>query len=80
MKLNPPETAPKDRLILADLGHPYIRLFPTVWNKYNGTWEIFRVSRTQMFNGSVLDHAAEDSDWLLGWLPMPQIDENGNVQ
>jgi len=62
VKLNPPETAPKDgSLILAynNTNFPVI----TRWNPRSGVW-------MGTFTGFELH----------GWLPLPTIDDEGNVK
>jgi len=78
MKLNPPDTAPKDALILAAFGTD---MYPAVWNEHCGAWEIAYVESMRM--GIRKWHEFEIDEMnpgrITGWLPLPQIDYEGNV-
>jgi len=77
MKLNPPETAPKDALILAAFG---TELHPAVWNEHRLIWMIVEVST--VFCPSrywyELEIDEREREEIAGWLPMPIIDGKGN--
>jgi len=81
MKLNPPETAPKNKFILADFGYGFLLL--AIWSEPDSAWS------AAMSNGNLIG----DEEWemyfetetflpqyLRGWLPMPQIDDEGNLR
>jgi len=75
MKLNPPQTAPRDfTLFLADFGYPW--LLPTMWNPVDSKWVVATI-QTGLFNGEYNDNYfesdREESDALLGWVGMPKI-------
>jgi len=80
MKLNPPETAPKGAMILADFGHG---LVPAIWSSYDKDWSVAEVEA--YCPGDSYDEYrgftnSEDNRLeMLGWLPLPKIDEDGNV-
>jgi len=75
MTLNPPETAPKDDFILGVFNQEK-RMYPVVWNHDEGTWQfVVRSSYPYCTVASYL----EWTDKLTGWLPLPKIDEEGNV-
>jgi len=78
MKLNPPETAPKDELILALFGQVKY-LYPAVWNDRYGIWEFAVRAYAPRGNGSQVEAEEEWDNELTGWLPMPQIDDEGDV-
>jgi len=84
MKLNPPETAPLSRVII---GHFKNRknMVLTIWDAGLGRWfvpifaheyhpEVNKVKSVRLFNPQTYLKSE-----LLGWLPMPKIDDEGNV-
>jgi len=85
MKLNPPETAPKDgagTAIMGDFGTD--RIMYAVWNGYEQKWLCaFSQSKCYMplpkgdFHIEKTYHPHSD---LRGWLPLPTIDDEGNVK
>jgi len=71
MKLNPPETAPKDGSVILVWFGKYKTPLPVTWSDNAYMWVVdvgARGAKTHLF-----------PDSLRGWLPMPQIDEEGNV-
>jgi len=82
MKLNRPETAPKDTdrtftVILADFGNGYLQ--PAVWNAAGMTWsaaEVKVVNRMvwdeRYFKPKTIDHSE-----MRGWLPIPTMTQTG---
>jgi len=78
MKLNPPETAPKDgRTILAVFeGGKY--LHSAIWHNDSQTWTGNWVVALGLDNG-FFSITPRPYKKLTGWLPMPQIDGEGNV-
>jgi len=80
MKLNPPETAPKDGEILASFDNVFLLL--ATWNFFESAWSVSILHTrtvgsypTQIwYKSHVIEHKH-----LRGWLPMPKIDDQGNV-
>lgn len=70
MKLNPMNTAPKDRPILLDLGLPWIVY--GAWNGANGEWSYANM-QTGLYGGEWSDtyFETEYEKEPLGWLPLP---------
>jgi len=82
MKLNPPETAPRNSLVL---GHfkGVAAMIPMIWDYEYERWivpwlmeeacegssGVMRVFRNNYFRSGA----------LTGWIPMPGVDEDGNV-
>ena len=74
MKLNPPETAPKDGTQI--LGHFYYRWFClAVWNPFSEEWVICQLEGNYVggledlsFTNEYIKH--ED---LVGWIPLPNL-------
>jgi len=81
MKLNPPETAPKNAFILADFGHRFLLL--AIWSEPDSAWSTAMSAASQIdgeewemyFETETFQHK-----YLRGWLPMPEIDDEGNVR
>jgi len=72
--MNPPETAPRDCIILADFGWPWI--LPARWNPIDGKWATVTLQCGPV-DGQWEDYYFEseqelDSD-LKGWLPTPVV-------
>jgi len=73
-KWQTPETAPKDDVIIANLGFP----FPLVatWNKPSGQWVTANLE-VDLYHGEWNDtsfcneYFAEKE--LLGWMPLPEV-------
>lgn len=66
-----PETAPKDRAILADFGWPWAVV--ARWSVYAGEWVVASIE------GNVCD-GLDDPSWiteyereLLGWMVLPEV-------
>lgn len=74
-KLNPPETAPKDEIILVDVGMPW--LFIGKFSPSDNEWVVAEPSMS--FHGNDKEWWFENEYYedILGWLPMPAI-ERGN--
>jgi len=80
MKLNPPETAPKDRVILADFG--YRHLSPAIWSPYGERWCIAAIAQAEYGDEEpemYFENECFMSPRMRGWLPLPKIDDEGNV-
>jgi len=73
MKLNPPETAPKDGTEILATFYKSKQLQPTVWNIKDAVWLM-----AFAYEGSFLIFSAQMKA-MTGWLPMPTIDDQGNV-
>jgi len=80
MKLNPPETAPKDgTLILAKFGRR--ELEPAVWISRYREWKVSRFHKPKDWGDLPTFVCWEfEEDKLRGWLPLPNIDDEGNVK
>jgi len=81
MKLNPPETAPKNEVILADFGEG--NFMPAIWNPADRNWStVLTVDTDPRFPPQTVyfEDTAMEPRFLRGWLPMPQIDDQGNVR
>jgi len=85
MKLNPPETAPHDSLVL---GHfkGMDSMIPMAWDYVFACWVIPR-EKAQVYRDQSNDRGAVSfqndclhRDELTGWMPMPTIDDEGNVK
>jgi len=82
MKLNPPETAPRDKrfpdVILAYFKQDDFHFMcAAVWNAVVGKWII--AQRNRSHPPSSFETLFIGDGNLTGWLPMPQIDGEGNV-
>jgi len=82
MKLNPPETAPRDSLVL---GHfkGMASMIPMAWDYVFACWSVPR-EKAQVYRsndrGAVSFRSdALHPDALIGWIPMPRVDEEGNA-
>jgi len=84
MKLNPPETAPRNALVL---GHfkGMTTMIPMTWDYVFACWVVPR-EKAQVYRDRSNDRGAVSfrnddlhPDALIGWLPLPQIDDEGNV-
>jgi len=80
MKLNPPETAPRHNrfsdVILACFSDASFHFMcSAVWNAGAEKWLIAQRNRSH----TSFETLFEDDRNLTGWLPMPQIDDEGNV-
>jgi len=73
MKLNPPETAPKDGSVF--FGHFYRtqQLWPAKWDVTPGKWSVVGYAN----RGFLAMHVDEQD--LTEWTPLPTIDHEGNV-
>ena len=72
MKLQPMDKAPKDKVILIDVGYSF--LTPAMWNHLNQTWVYCMLQcdddgQDTWFNN---EHEAEPS----GWVTMPDISKD----
>lgn len=64
--LQPPATAPKSAMILADVGSEW--LLPAMWSGCDQCWKVF-------VGVSIRDYSPEQfSEKLKGWLPVPDMD------
>ena len=72
--MNPPSTAPKDRLILADFGWPWIQ--QAHWCEASGKWAVATL-QCQPVDGEWDDYYFETEyehpSALLGWVPVPDV-------
>lgn len=72
-QLNPPETAPKDRLFLGHFGWPW--LVVAVWNPVQGEWATAQ-AEASMFEGEAELYFVtewEKPENLQGWQELPEI-------
>jgi len=72
----PPETAPKDRVILGEFGCP--TMLPTIWNPIHQQWCIAMLD-VDLYEGEWQDtsftNEYADASRLKGWLPMKWVDK-----
>jgi len=80
MKLNPPETAPKKGAIFAKFNGS--QLLPAVWDSNGHAWNVAMTFAIKV-NVKPLPVQFESinilPERLTGWIPIPRIDEKGNV-
>lgn len=71
---NPPETAPCDRLFLADTGMPWVCL--AIWNEPSGKWCVTELE-IGLFDGewndASISHTFEPANALRGWMELPEL-------
>ena len=69
--MNPPETAPKDQLILIDIGCPW--LVCAVWNEPDNKWS-YASLQTELYLGKCNDNyfETETAETIKGWIPLPE--------
>jgi|GEM_PF-2477322 len=87
MKLNPPETAPKDGTIILALFKTTKNLVPAVWCLFQDSfgeheyWDhactAINEDEPEFIYG--FDSVKHYEYEMRGWLPMPKIDDEGNV-
>jgi len=74
--MNPPETAPRDRMVLGDFGWP--SMMPCVWNNPSLGWACSTL-QVEPYNGEWNDYYFETEFFpasdLKGWLEMPKGDK-----
>lgn len=73
MTMNTPETAPKDRLILADAGYPWPVL--AIWNPAIEKWATTMLEASDYLGKSDLYFVTEYEDELRGWCEPPAMAE-----
>ena len=75
----PPETAPKDATIIANVGLPFAVV--AMWNGASEKW-VYANIQAGMYHGEWNDYYFEWHDFyfeneyedeLLGWMPMPEV-------
>jgi len=75
MKLNPPETAPKNGNVFP----AYFKLGPirpAIWNdKYGVLVTVLGMGQDDTY----FESQDRNPDEMIGWLPLPTIDDEGNV-
>jgi hypothetical protein len=80
--MNLPDTAPRDgTVIAAHFGTHWLGYVPAVWNEYECKWAIPNLQSCPMENGksdTYWETELEPDAHLLGWLPMPKIEEKGD--
>jgi len=75
MKLNPPETAPKNGItILGFFDQDY--LLPATWLFGRKKWAVALAGGDED-DGFFNDHKSDES--LRGWMYLPDVDDEGNV-
>ena len=68
----PPQTAPKNQLILANTGYPWQVL--AHWCDASGKWATACLTACEMANGKAdvwFETEYEDEKALVGWMPLP---------
>jgi len=73
MKLNPPETAPRDGTPILACFYLSNSLLYAYWSKSQDSWLAAYIGARDF------DTHYYDTDEMLGWLPMPKADDKGNV-
>jgi hypothetical protein len=75
------ETAPKDRVILADIGWPWP--VPARWNSYTATWAVALMQCSEVDCPDSLDvwfeTESEPSSALRAWMPMPSLPNKADM-
>ena len=72
--MNPMNTAPKDKVILLDVGYPC--LFCGHWNDYDKKWVYAELNANMVdgvYNDTYFENEYEKEP--RGWLPMPEIED-----
>ena len=73
-KWSTPETAPKDRPILADMGMPWACL--AVWNEPAGQWCVTELEIglfDGQWNDTYISHTYEPHSLMRGWMELPGV-------
>jgi len=78
MKLNPPETAPKDGTPILACFYFSTSLLYTLWSKAQHCW--LAAYLDAYIDTRTFDTRDYDTDEMRGWLPLPTIDDEGNVK
>jgi len=73
MKLNPPETAPRNVGTIMVCLHG-LNLYPAVWNDRQEVWLVVHGTAEGYFNIRPVSHHS-----VTGWLPIPRISAKGNL-
>jgi len=68
---NPPETAPKDRTILANVGYPWAVL--ACWSEYAQRWVVAELQGNIFEGKDDPSWIGEPEDELLGWMDLPSV-------
>jgi len=72
--LRSPNTAPKDRVFLADFGYPW--LLPAIWNGHSEQWATVTLQACEMRDGTIdryYEQEYEAESDLRGWVEMPKV-------
>lgn len=71
MKLKLPETAPKDKLILIDIGWP--SLVTAIWSDYDKQWKFasLQYNHVEGVQDPYFETDFEHDKYLKGWMPLP---------
>lgn len=70
----PPETAPKDRLFLADMAMPWVSL--AIWNEPSGQFCITELEigpYNGEWNDTSICHTYESALGMRGWMELPEV-------
>jgi len=85
LKLNPPETAPKEPVVILaafDFGsRQESALYPAMWNPLKDSWcvALFVYGDDRAGREYVSPEGNHINRKLLGWLPIPRFDKYGNL-
>ena len=74
MKLNPPETAPKDLTVFLGKFN-WCMLLPTCWNPIDGKWVtavLQACGEDENHSDTYFENEQESELSLKGWLPLPE--------
>lgn len=67
----PPETAPKDRMILADVGMPWAAV--AAWSEYAEKWVIAELEWSLCHGLHDPGFVTEYELKLVGWMELPEV-------
>ena len=72
MKWQPPETAPKDKTIIADVGLPCAVM--AHWDEAENTW-VYANLQCDLYHGQWNEYYFENEYGavLKGWMPLPEV-------
>lgn len=73
---NPPETAPKNKEIILNVGLPWSVIGH--WDSFYKAWCYSYVDFDRTYNGHPY-HRTQTSQTIKGWLPMPEVERKGEL-
>jgi len=79
MKLNPPETAPRDGTMI--LAKSEEGIFRAAWSECHRYWIVGKFIKNSGKPASIFFKVSGfKHEEMIGWLPLPAIDDEGNVK